>query len=223
MSIHLINEERKLKSLLQTLSGNVEQAVSNAVRAFIHNDVKLAEEIIENDKIIDEMEIELEEECLKILALYQPVAVDLRYIVSCLKINNDLERIGDLAAKGAKRVKTVAKSDIKLNFDFIEFMNSSREMLKNSLDALLNMNIEQAQKVCEDDQKVDDMKKVAAKEIKNLIKQDPENVSTYLQYLGLTRDIERIADYATNIAEDVIYMIEGRIVRHNNEPLIAND
>lgn len=223
MSIHLINEERKLKSLLQALSGTVEQAVSNAVLAFIHRDIKLADEIIENDKQVDEMEIELEEECLKILALYQPVAVDLRYIVSCLKINNDLERIGDLAAKGAKRVKTVAQSDIKLNFDFIEFMKSSRDMLKNSLDALLNMNIELAQKVCEDDQIVDDLKKVAAKEIKSRIKSDSEHTDIYLQYLGLTRDIERIADYATNIAEDVIYMIEGRIVRHNNEPLIAND
>ncbi len=214
MTLHLQKEIEKLRGMIQSLSGVVEEAFNKAVSAFIHKNVELAEEVIVGDERIDAMEIELEEECLKLLALHQPVAIDLRYVISCLKINNDLERIGDLAAKSAKRVKAVAASDASVDVDFLDMMNRTREMLKKSLDSVLNMDCELAQAVCEADTQVDDLKKDAGQILTDVIRDDPENAGTYLQYLGLARDIERIADYATNIAEDVVYMIEGKIIRH---------
>ncbi len=215
MSIHLQKELDLVKALIQDLASKVETAVNKAVEAVLKQSTTLAKEVYRNDSIIDQAEIELEEECLKILALYQPVAIDLRYVVSCLKINNDLERIGDLAAKMAKRVKIVKKSDVSINLDFPLMMELTQSMLKESLDALLNMNAQKAYEVCAKDDEVDELKAKLQKDITALIISDPENVEVYLQFMGLSRGLERIADYATNISEDVIYMLEGKIVRHN--------
>lgn len=214
MTLLLQKEINRLRSMIVTLSGVVEEAFNKAVSAFIHKDIALAKAVIAGDERIDAMEIELEEECLKLLALHQPVAIDLRYVVACLKINNDLERIGDLAAKSAKRVKAVAKSKVEVDFDFLAMMNRTQAMLQQSLNSILNMDCELARKVCDADTEVDNMKKEAGNVLSSIIKEDPKNSEFYLQFLGLTRDIERIADYATNIAEDVIYMIEGKIIRH---------
>ncbi len=215
MSIHLQKELDLVKALIQDLASLVETAVNKAVEAVLQQSTTLAKEVYRNDSIIDQAEIALEEECLKILALYQPVAIDLRYVVSCLKINNDLERIGDLAAKMAKRVKIVKKSEVSINLDFPLMMELTQSMLKESLDALLNMNAEKAYEVCAKDDEVDELKAKLQKDITVLIISDPENVEVYLQFMGLSRGLERIADYATNISEDVIYMLQGKIVRHN--------
>ena len=214
MSIHLQKELDQVKLLIQSLAGKVEEAVNKAVQAVLKQDIDLAKEVYRNDNIIDRAEIELEEECLKILALYQPVATDLRYVVSCLKINNDLERIGDLAAKMAKRVKIVTKSEVSVELDIPKMMKITQRMLRKSLDALFSLDAEQAKVVCEMDTEVDDLKSKTMEEIKNLILNDHQNIEVYLQFMGLARGLERIADYATNISEDVIYMLEGKIVRH---------
>jgi len=214
MSIHLQKELEQVKILIQSLAGKVEEAVNKAVLAVLKQDVELAREVYRSDSLIDHAEIELEEECLKILALYQPVATDLRYVVSCLKINNDLERIGDLAAKMAKRVKIVTKSEVNMELDFPKMMELTQLMLRKSLDALFSMDVEQARAVCEMDQEVDDLKSKTMEDVKNLILEDHQNIEVYLQFMGLARGLERIADYATNISEDVIYMLEGKIVRH---------
>ncbi len=217
MSLYLSKEINKLKKLMSELSTKVEDSMKQAVYATVNNDLKIAKEVIKNDKVIDELEIELEEECLKILALHQPVAIDLRYVVACLKMNNDLERIGDLSASIAKNVKYVSEIEhldsFKQNF-LGEMMELAQMMLKNSLDALFNLDKELAEKVCSDDDAVDDLNdrnhQIALEEIKKT----PENSRFFLKLLGMSRNIERIADYSTNIAEDIIYMINGNIVRH---------
>ncbi len=218
MSLYLSKEIDKLKKLISELSTKVEESMKQAIYATINNDLEIAQKVIENDQLIDEMEIELEEECLKILALHQPVAIDLRYVIACLKMNNDLERIGDLSAGIAKNVKYVSGVEhlaaFKQNF-LGEMMELTQIMLKNSLDALFDLNEELAEKVCRDDDAVDNLNARNHKIALNELKKHPENTKFFIKLLGMSRNIERIADYSTNIAEDIIYMIKGNIVRHH--------
>ncbi len=217
MSMHLSKEIQKLKKMMSELCSIVEESMKKAVYSVINHDTEVAQEVIDNDNIIDEMEIELEEECLKILALHQPVAVDLRYVIACMKMNNDLERIGDLSANIAKSVKYISVMDYTTNLEqeyLFGMMTETQGMLKNSLDALFDMNAELAEKVCIADDIVDDFNAKNHVEITKNIQKYPERTPYFLKLLGVSRNIERIADYATNIAEDIIYMINGNIVRH---------
>ena len=161
------------------------------------------------------MEVDLEEECLKILALYQPVAADLRFIVSVLKINNDLERIADLAVNIAERTLGVScEGRVPVPFDLGEMGRKVQTMLKKSLDALVNLEPQAAREVCHLDDEVDDIHKKNYRLVKEQIRKNPERIDSLIQYISVSRHLERIADLATNIAEDVLYMIEGEIVRH---------
>lgn len=218
MSIHLSKEIIRLKKLMSTLCSKVENSMTQSMLSVINEDRALASKIMTQDTEIDTMEIHLEEECLKILALYQPVAVDLRYVVACVKMNNDLERIGDLSAKIAKNVVAISEiSEIK-NFDTThlrEMMEYARQMVKESLDALFDMNKELAEKVKISDDKVDKLNKKIHIELNKKIRESPENTEYFIRLLGISSAIERIGDYATNIAEDIIYMITGDIVRHD--------
>jgi len=162
------------------------------------------------------MEVEVEEDCLKVLALYQPVAGDLRFIVAVLKINNDLERIGDQAANIATKVKSLgpgANANIPFNFD--EMYENVQMMLRQSLDSLINMDTSVARAVCRNDDKVDEMKKVVREQVMAEISVHPDYAVVLMANLGVARNLERVADLATNIAEDVIYMTVGNIVRHH--------
>lgn len=218
MALHLTKEISKLKNKVLKLCALVEENVKSAVDAVTNLDIDLAISVKEKDDRIDSMEIELEEECLKILALYQPVANDLRYVIACLKMNNDLERIGDLAVNIARRAITVAKfSEEPIFLDFYPMMDKMRSMLKNALDALIEMNAELAVKVLTHDDEIDAMNKQMQKQVLELIKKNPEKVEYYIHLLSVSRHLERIADYATNIAEDVIYMVTGKIVRHQHD------
>ncbi|OGV48684.1 MAG: phosphate transport system regulatory protein PhoU [Lentisphaerae bacterium GWF2_44_16] len=218
MALHLTKEIAKLKNKVLKLCALVEENVKSAVDAVTNLDIDLAISVKEKDDRIDSMEIELEEECLKILALYQPVANDLRYVIACLKMNNDLERIGDLAVNIARRAITVAKfSEEPIFLDFYPMMDKMRSMLKNSLDALIEMNAELAVQVLTHDDEIDAMNKQMQKQVLELIKKNPEKVEYYIHLLSVSRHLERIADYATNIAEDVIYMVTGKIVRHQHD------
>ncbi len=214
MSIHLKNELENIKSMIQKYAGEVELAVNKAVKAVTAKDTRLAKQVIDYDRTLDLAEVDNEEECLKILALYQPVAIDLRYVTSCLKINNDLERVGDLAAKIAKVVPFIVESEINVEVNLTQIMQESQAMLKDSLDSLFNMDADLAMRVCENDDVVDDMKKELFSQLKTLLTNERQECEIYLHYFSLVRSLERIADYATNIAEDVIYLIQGVIVRH---------
>lgn len=218
MSIRLQREIDKLKKRILTLGGIVENRVHQAVRSIDERDDKLANDVITGDPEIDDLEVELEEECLKLLTLYQPVATDLRFIIAVLKINNDLERIGDLAVNISERSMFLAKQEpIEIPFDFPTMSDKVKSMLKKSLDSLVNMDMVQASEVCEADDEVDVINRNMYRQVQEGICQYPDRMVLLIHLLSISRHLERIADLATNIAQDVIYMIEGRIVRHKAE------
>ena len=217
MTKHFHRELEKLKKKLLSLGAMVEERVYMATKAIETRDSALATHIIKADHEIDEMEVDVEEECLKILALHQPVAIDLRFITAVIKINNDLERIADEAVNIAERIQSIAKRDrASFRFDYSIMAEKSAAMLKQSLDALVNLDIDMALKVCTLDDEVDEIQSKAYKQIKQAIKDNPEEITYLLNLYLISRHLERIADHATNIAEEVIYLIEGEIVRHAN-------
>ena len=215
MARHLQRELDRLKKRLLSLSTMVEERVRIARKAIEARDGQLAQKILDMDYEIDEAEVDIEEECLKILALHQPVAVDLRFLSAVIKINNDLERIGDEAVNIAERVLIISKREkLEIPFDYSLMAEKSEFMLKKSLDAVVNMDLDGAVKVCISDDEVDDLQNEAYDVIKQAIKDSPDRVSYLINLLLISRHLERIADHATNIAEEVVYMIEGEIVRH---------
>ncbi|MGD8846105.1 MAG: phosphate signaling complex protein PhoU [Desulfobacteraceae bacterium] len=215
MARYLIRELDKIKKKILSLGALVEERVRMTSAAVDNRDAVIAQKIVDTDWQIDEMEVEVEEECLKILALHQPVAVDLRFIVTVIKINNDLERIGDQAVNIAERVLTIAKRPgMNFVFDYAPMAEKAETMLKMSLDALVNLDVDRAFKVIILDDEVDEIKTLAYDRIKKAIKKNPFRVGYLLNLLLISRHLERLADHATNIAEEVIYLIEGEIVRH---------
>ncbi len=192
----------------------VEDRVRKACSVIESGDVVLAKKLIKSDWEIDELEIEIEEECLKIMALHQPVARDLRFLVTIIKINSEMERIGDYAALIAKRVKKISKFDSPaLSFNFQEMTDKVMEELRMSIDALINRNVVEAKKIFTLDQEVNAMRSKGFKMIIKEMNRSPEHTTSLLNFYLVVRHLERIADRATNIAEDVIYMVEGDIVR----------
>ncbi len=218
MAKHLQREIENLKKKLLALGAIVETSVREATLSIESRDTVLAQKIIDNDIDIDNTEVEIEEDCLKILALHQPVAVDLRFIVAVLKINNDLERIGDLAVNIAERAVFLAgQPKVSISLDLVKMAHHAQTMLKKSLDALVNLDVRLAQKVCLSDDTIDAMNRQMYLEIQDAIVKNPEQMLSLIHLLSASRHLERIADHATNIAEDVIYMVEGQIIRHKTE------
>jgi phosphate transport system protein len=218
MPKHLQNEITKLKKQLLSLSSAVEGSLEKAIRSVGERDEQLAREVIENDHIIDIAEVEVEEECLKIMALHQPVAVDLRFLVAVLKINNDLERIADISVNIAERsIYLCQEEPIKMPFDFDEMTKKTRSMLTRALDSLIQQDSKIAHQVCVDDDEVDAINRKMYDQVYGEIRKTPHLVEPLIHCLTISRHLERIADYATNISEDVIYMVEGTIIRHKPE------
>jgi phosphate transport system protein len=218
MAKHLQREIENLKKEILTVGAMAEQSVREAILAVQQRSEALARSVIEKDIKIDRIEVEVEESCLKTLALHQPVAIDLRFIIAVLKINNDLERVGDLAVNIAERALFLAtQPQIDVQFDFTAMAAKTQEMLKNSLDALVNLDARLAREVCACDDEIDAMNKQMFLVVQDAINTYPDQVESLIHLLSASRHLERIADHATNIAEDVIYMIEGEIVRHGIE------
>ena len=215
MAQHLEKEIEKLKSSLLQVGTLVEEAVRDSVRSFSEKDLGLAELIIENDEKIDQLEVEVEEDCLKILALHQPVAIDLRYIIAVLKINNDLERIADLAVNIASRTKFLAeKSTITLPGSLFTIAEKVEYMLKMSLDSLVKSDTKKAKSVLVADDEVDDLHSKMYKIAREEIESDQSKIDQWFNVIAISRYLERAADHTTNIAEDVIYLVDGDITRH---------
>jgi len=211
----LFKEIDRLKQLILGLGALVEDGLRNAVAAFREGNRDLAEQVVRDDAEVDRKELDVEEEGLKILALHQPVAIDLRYIVAVLKINNDLERIGDLAVNIAERTTLVADGGrMAAPFDLPRMADAARGMLKKSLDALVNLDAGLAREVCAADDEIDDINREAYTQVNAAIQRSPDAADALIAYLSVSHILERVGDHATNIAEDVIYMLEGEIVRH---------
>ena len=218
MPNHFHKELERVKKKILSLGGIVEDRVRMSIKAIETRDIGIAKKIINGDYEIDEMEVDIEEDCLKILALYQPVAVDLRFIATVIKINNDLERIADETVNIARGINYLSKRKQQLgfDFDFSEMLAKTQFMLKRSLDALVNLDTDIAAKVCILDDEVDKMNGDVHRMVKDAIKKNPEMGEHLINLLLISRHLERIADHATNIAEEVIYLVNGEIVRHEN-------
>jgi phosphate transport system protein len=215
MSIHLRREVDKLKKEILTLSAHVEESVHKAVKSVAERNSHLANQVVDHDMEIDQMEVDVEEECLKTLALHQPVAIDLRFIIAVLKINNDLERIGDLAVNIAERgIFLASRPPVEVPFDFPKMAQIAQSMLHKSLDSLVNLDTVLANQVIAQDDSLDAMNREMYDKVQQQILKRPDQIECLIHLLATSRQLERIGDHATNIAEDVMYMINGQIVRH---------
>lgn len=216
MSLHLIKAIEGLKRSLLSLATLAEEQLSQAVRSLRERNATLAKEVAGRDSELDEIEVDIEEECLKILALYQPVALDLRFVIAVLKINNELERIGDLAQNIAYRTTDIASfPPSKEPFNVSEMADKVKLMVRNSIDSLIKTDSSLARKVCEADQAVNKIHRANFEVIHQHIVREPLDSKYLIEFLSVSRYLERIADSATNVAEDVIYLVEGNIVRHH--------
>lgn len=212
---HLDNALEKLKVSLLQLATLTEEQLKKSFVALRNRDATLAREIIENDQIIDEMEVDIEESCLQILALHQPVANDLRFVIAVLKINNDLERIADYATGISRRVIDLSK--IQLPVEPIDFSHAAQQvisMVRTCLDAFIRQDTDLAKSVLEADDELDRFHNGNYSIIKKAVIEHPNFAMDLMRLVTVSRYFERIGDMATNIAEDVIYMVSGEIVRH---------
>ena len=222
MATQLQREIGNLKKSILTLSALVEDNLRRALDAAERRDEALATEAIERDFPIDLMEVDVEEDCLKALALYQPVAGDLRFIVTTIKINTTLERVGDLAVNIADRGRALATMEQPVvAFDMAAMAAKAQHMVASALDALVRSDAAVARAVLLADDEVDDLDRALTATLQAAAREHPEWLDPLIQLLQISRFIERVADHATSIAEDVIYMVEGEIPRHSVKRAVA--
>ena len=218
MSLHLHRDLEKLKKDILTVGAMVEAAARKSVAALRERRPDLAREVIDGDTRIDRWEVDVEEQCLKILALHQPVAEDLRFIAAVIKMNNDLERVGDLAVNIAERALFLAEeAPIPIPETLKVMTEAAMCMLRESLDAFVNRDAASARITCKKDDQVDQYNRDIIRELEQLMEADPTTIGRRILLFSATRQLERIADHATNIAEDVVYLVEGEIIRHKPE------
>lgn len=217
MPVHLRRDLERLKRLILAFGASVEENSRLAVNALRTFDAELAQKVIDHDEEHDRAEVQIEEECLKILALHQPVAVDLRYVVTVLKVNADLERIADFSVNVAKRASSLSKSKpIALPKELLEMASKAIQMVKHTLDALVEQDAVMARAVCASDDEVDILQRELYDIVLNHLRETPEQASEWMQVFSCVRYLERMGDLATNISEDVIYLVEGEVIRHKN-------
>ncbi len=217
MQRHLERDLDQVKKQLLEVGAMVEEVVNTAITALTERKSDLADEVIDNDDEIDIRELAIEEECLKILALHQPVASDLRFVVGVMKVNNDLERMGDQAVNIAEHAQYIAEHPpLGVPLDYHRMADVVRKMVRSSLDAQVNQNTELARQVCLMDDEVDELHSGMFEILEARMKQDPDEVERAVHYLSASGNLERIADLATNIAEDVVFMVEGEVIRHRS-------
>jgi len=219
---HLQRDLDRLKREILLMGSMVEEATNKALSAFLYRRPELAESVMEGDDRIDQKELDVEEECLKLLALHQPVAADLRFIIAVMKVNNDLERMGDEAYNIAERASYLSAHDpIGVPGDFPAMVDRVRTMVRDSLDALVNRDTNLARKVCRDDDLVDSTHREMYMALQERMRENAETVERAVRTLSVSRHLERIADLATNIAEDVVFMVDGEVIRHRTPGLSA--
>ena len=218
MERHFHQELKELKEDLLKMGSLVETAIHDAVSGLVSRDSKLAERTIKEDEKINTREISIEKKCLQLLALQQPMAADLRFIVSTLQIIKDLERMGDQAVNIAERALILNQEPpVKPFIDLPKMATLVESMLKDSLDAFVNRDVKKARNVCEGDDQVDNYNEKIFHELLSIMIKDQTTVSRAVYLILIGRSLERIADHATNIAEDVIYMVAGRMIKHHAE------
>ncbi|MCC6408188.1 MAG: phosphate signaling complex protein PhoU [Planctomycetes bacterium] len=217
MKKHLQHDLDDLKKDILTMGSLVEESINKAIASLVHRRPELASEVSAGDEAIDRKELAIEDKCLKMLALHQPVAGDLRFIIGCIKVNNDLERMGDHAQAIAERATYLAThAPIEAQIDFQRMVVKVQSMVKRGLDALVNLDAELARAVSREDDEVDAYHKQMFAELQDLMRRDADTVERAVHTLSVVRHLERIADLATNIAEDIVFMVEGEVIRHHS-------
>jgi phosphate transport system protein len=222
MSRHLERDLESLQKRIINFAGMVETAIYKSIQALQDHNKDLAEEVIEGDGTIDLKENEVTEECLKLLALYQPVATDLRRIATTFMITTDLERMGDLSKHIAEAALALSSPDVPIPHRLAKMTDVTTTLVRQALDAFVNLDSKSARRVVRMDDEVDRYNDEIIQELIEYMKSSPGHIEPGLTLFAATRHLERIADHATNIAEDVIYLVEGDIVKHRPEA-IGND
>jgi phosphate transport system protein len=218
MSKHLQRDIERLRKNILMLGTLVEEATDKSIKAITRTDEKILDELFTGEQRINQMEVDIEEECLKVLALHQPVATDLRFIVAVLKVNNDLERMGDQAINIADRIKhLIGKKPPTGLVDFAAMGEVARRMVHLSLEALVEGDVDLARRVGEMDDELDDMHAGNYDIMQEAMAKDTEIIDSAVSYLTISSNLERIGDLSTNIAEETIFMEEGDVVRHTDE------
>jgi len=221
MTKHLLSDLEALKRRVLAMGALVEEATNKAISSLVHRRPELAEEVLLGDDAIDRMELEVEDACLKVLALHQPVAGDLRFIIAVMKVNNDLERMGDLAQNIAERSQYLsAHAPLDVELEFEQMMDAVRTMVSASLDSLVQRDTKIARRVIASDDNVDTINRQMFEDLQDLMRRDPDSIDRAVQTLSVARHLERIADLATNIAEDIVFMVEGDVIRHHPERFV---
>lgn len=216
MTVLLIQEMEHLKRRVLSLSAMVEEAITRSIESLRNWDLETAQGVIAEDERIDNLEMELERECLNILALQQPIASDLRFVITVFKMNSDLERMGDLASHIAKRVLTLASlGKPELPVEIQTMADQAQRMVKKSIDSLVQRQPDLAREVCLMDDLLDDLREKMQRTILENIRRDTDRLESYMTLISVVRHLERIGDMSVNIAEEVIYMVEGDIHRHD--------
>jgi phosphate transport system protein len=215
---HFHDELSAVKVRLLTMSGEAEAALGLAVEALLERDADKARQVITNDRAIDNMEMEVEEQCINLLALQQPMARDLRMLTSALKIANDLERVGDHAVNIAQSAERLAEARaIAPEPEIVEMARLSREMLSDALEAFIRGDAQGGRDVCLRDDKVDALHRSVFRILLTHMMEDPHTISTGMELFLVSRNLERVADLATNIGEDVVFLVEGKSIKHHAE------
>ena len=215
MARHFHEELDALKQTLLAMGGLVEDQIRHAMQALVDRDDALASEVIERDRQVNAYDVEVDAQCVELLALHQPAAGDLRFITTAMKIVTDLERIGDQAVNIGQRVIELNREpQLKPYIDLPRMAERAQAMVKESLDAFVARDTELARRVRAEDDEVDALKEQIFRELLTFMMEDPRTVSRAIRVILISRFMERVADHATNIAEMVIYLVEGKMVRH---------
>lgn len=215
METHFHQELNKLKENLLKMAGLAEKAISNAIASLVRRETSLAEKTIKEDEQINEMEILIDEQCLRLLALHQPMAADLRFITSAMRINTELERIGDQAVNIAERAISLNQEpQLKPYIDIPRMAEITQSMVKDVLDAFVRGDTNLARQVCQRDDEVDALNDQVFRELLTYMMADAKTITRAVHLIIVSRCLERIADHATNIAEGIIFMVKGLVIKH---------
>ena len=215
MPRHFHEELEALKQTLLAMGGLVEDQIRRVMKALLERDDVMAQEVVERDRQVNTYDVEVDEQCVSLLALHQPAAGDLRFITTAMKIVTDLERIGDQAVNIAQRVLELNREpQLKPYIDLPRMAEQAQRMVKESLDAFVARDTALARQVCGEDSEVDLLKEQIFRELLTFMMEDPRTIPRAIRLILISRFMERVADHATNIAEMVVYLVEGKMVRH---------
>ena len=224
MERHFHEQLDTLRKQLIEMAAAVEESIAGAIQALVKRDDSLAEHVIQSDDLINQMEIEIDKNCLKLLALQQPMAIDLRFISSAMKINNDLERMGDHAVNVAQRAKMLnCQPQLKPYINIPRMAELAQGMLRESIDSFIKGNVPLAKDICKRDDEVDILDDQLFRELITYMMSDSKNIPKAINYVLISKNLERIADLSTNIAEEVVFIYQARNIKHHSEELLFGD